>query len=317
VGYNELQILELLNKKNDFSQRQLSKETGLSLGTINSVLKNLVQQQYIKAECVNSKTTYEISLEGIEILEKYLSIIQGKRIHISPNQAKRVTQAVILSAGYRADFEKPVCFLEVKGKRLIDRQIEILRNNGINRIVIVAGFKPELYRDLPEEIVVVYNNEYRTTGTMASLSVARDEIYDDFLLIEGDLYFEEKAVAALIEHQNRNSVLITKVSESGDEAFVEIRNNYIYKMSKDISQFNVVHGEMIGMSKISIEIYEKMLEEFSCNQNPYVNYEYIMMDVAGRYSVGYLKIDDLQWSEIDNINQYEKAKEVASKNGGI
>ena len=44
------------------------------------------------------------------------------------------------------------------------------------------------------------------------------------------------------------------------------------------------------------------------NINPYMNYEYTMLDVARNYKVGYEKINDLVWGEIDNKDQYEKVK---------
>ena len=49
--------------------------------------------------------------------------------------------------------------------------------------------------------------------------------------------------------------LFTNESGSGDEAFVEIRDNHLFKMSKDIHQFNRIDGEMIGLTKISYKLY--------------------------------------------------------------
>jgi thiamine kinase-like enzyme len=135
---------------------------------------------------------------------------------------------------------------------------------------------------------------------MYSLSLAADYITDDFILIENDMVFEERAITEILSNASRDCVLITNESGSGDEAFVEIRNNYLYKMSKDIHQFNKIDGEMIGISKISIDIFNKMLDEFKDNKNPYLNYEYTLLDVARSYNVGYVKIDDLVWSEVDN-----------------
>ena len=77
-------------------------------------------------------------------------------------------------------------------------------------------------------------------------------------------------------------------------------------MSKDIHQFNQIDGEMIGISKISYEVFEKMLKQFENNKNPYLNYEYMIMDIGREYKIGYKKIDDLVWSEIDSIEHYNK-----------
>ena len=78
-------------------------------------------------------------------------------------------------------------------------------------------------------------------------------------------------------------------------------------MSKDIHQFNKIDGEMIGISKISYEVFNKMLELFKYNKNPYLNYEYALMDIARDYKVGYIKPDNLVWTEIDVQEHYERA----------
>ena len=46
-----------------------------------------------------------------------------------------------------------------------------------------------------------------------------------------------------------------------------------------------------------------MLAIYADNLNPYVNYEYIMLDVAQDYRLGYLKLDDFFWGEIDEASQ--------------
>ena len=98
---------------------------------------------------------------------------------------------------------------------------------------------------------------------MASLAKAKELIDGDFILLENDLVFEEYAIKTVVESSiHRDCILITNESGSGDEAFVEIRNNYLFKMSKDIHQFNKIDGEMIGISKLSFELYKMMLEEF-------------------------------------------------------
>ena len=95
---------------------------------------------------------------------------------------------------------------------------------------------------------------------MESLATAAAFINSDFILIEGDIVIEESGIKELIEYPLRDCILITAESGSGDEAFVEIRDNKIHKISKDIAQLNRIDGEMIGISKVSYEFYMKMLK---------------------------------------------------------
>lgn len=220
----------------------------------------------------------------------------------------KIKEAVILAAGNRKDFDRPVGFLEIEDFKVIERIIKILKQNGIEKIVIVTGYKSEYFEQLKSfdnTIHIVKNDYYKWTGNMASLALAEKELEGDFLIIENDLVFEDVAIERIINSSYKDCVLITNESGSGDEAFVEIRENYLYKISKDIHQFNKIDGEMIGISKISKEFFKLMLEEFSMNMNPYVNYEYIILDISREHRVGVEKIIDLVWGEIDNKNQYE------------
>ena len=148
---------------------------------------------------------------------------------------------------------------------------------------------------------------------MASLAVVENYINEDFILIESDIVVEGSGIKEIINYPCRDCMLITSESGSGDEAFVEIRDNKIYKISKDIAQLNKIDGEMIGISKVSFEFFEKMMKAYEFNKNPYMNYEYMMLDISRTYSLGYVKIDNLLWHEIDNKEHYEYVSKVLLK----
>lgn len=307
---NEIKILELLNDRFDLSQRDLSKRTKLSLGKVNYTIKKLVEKDYINVEKDDNKMSYKLTEKGFKFIDVNLKKEKTKKIKLHSEDSKNINQAVILAAGRTRDFDKPIGFLEIEDFTLIERSINLLFNENIENIVIVTGYKHEYFDALTKDkrINIVYNEKYKWTGTMYSLSLAKDLIKGDFLLVENDLIFEERTLKYLVENNNRDCMLITNETGSGDEAFVEINHGFIYKISKDIHQLNRIDGEMIGLSKISYEVFKLMLEEFKTNKNPYLNYEYLLMDIGRNYNIGYTKIDDLVWAEIDNLNQYNHVK---------
>jgi thiamine kinase-like enzyme/choline kinase len=221
-----------------------------------------------------------------------------------------INQAVILAAGERKMFDTPVGFLELEESTIIERIITILNTNGIDKIIITTGYKKEYYEELAKKrnLTLVYCDKYKWTGTMSSLAQASEHIDGDFLLIESDMVFEERAISYLLNHPNRNCMLMTSESGSGDEVLVEIRNNAVYRLSKDIHQLNKIDGEFIGLSKISLEAYRQMLEDFKLNKNPYFYYEYSLVNLANKHKIGYEKIDDLVWSEIDSTEHYHNLR---------
>ena len=60
-------------------------------------------------------------------------------------------KAMILAAGegsrlYPYTKEKPKCMVEIDGVSLIDRQLEVLKSEGIDDIVIIGGYKSEMLK---------------------------------------------------------------------------------------------------------------------------------------------------------------------------
>ena len=166
----------------------------------------------------------------------------------------KVKYAVILAAGEKKIFGKPISFLELEDGHIIDRTVNILNNNGIEKIVIVTGYKSEYfekYYSQNDNLTLIVNDKYKWTGTMYSLAKVKNIIDNDFILLENDMIFEERAIEQILKYQDTDCMLITSESGSGDEALVEIRDGYVYKISKDIHQFNKIDGEMIGITKIS------------------------------------------------------------------
>lgn len=301
-----IEVLETINRNKQVTQRDIAEAVGISVGKVNSIIKGLLQCGHLEIEKINRNHNYIITSVGLEFLEDNLKRIQEKKLTLHTEVKKKVTQAVILAAGERKEFGKPIGTLKLEDKLIAERTVDLLRENGIEKIVVVTGYEAEYYEELAQskKLELVKNNKYKWTGTMYSLALAHKFIEDDFILVENDLIFEERAITEVLKNENRDCMLITSESGSGDEAFVEIKNDFIFKMSKDKHQFNRIDGEMIGIVKVSYEVYKRMLKDFEYNVNPYLNYEYSLMDVGRNYNIGYVKLDDLVWAEIDNEEHY-------------
>lgn len=301
-------LLSLIRSEDQVSQRILSQKTQLSLGTINALLNSLEEQGKIYVERKQKKSKYALTSSGEALLEQLLKEMQSYKITLNTQKEQKVTTAVILAAGEQEDFEGPTALLKVDNHTLIERSIQILRANRIQQIIVVGGYKAKQLEEylLPYGIEFCNNDLYKWTGTMHSLACAKANIQDDFLLIEGDLLFEEQAISQLLASNHRDVILTTNLSGSGDEAYVELDEaGNLYRISKDMRQLNTISSEMIGMSKISYGLYKKMLEQYKNNRNQYMNYEYMLENIARLYQVPVLNIDNLIWGEVDTRLHYQ------------
>ena len=256
----------------------------------------------------------------------------------------RIKTAVILGAGMGSRLNNitedkiPKGLLNVNGKTLVERSIEKLRSLGIENIYIVTGHLNEFYDELAKGTNYIHtkkNRRYRSTGSMESLAVLENEINEDFLLLESDLIYEVYALVKVINFNEDDCVLLSGRTNSGDECYVEVRDENLFKISKDINDIEKVYGELVGISKISLDLYKEMLKEYKNKKSDfydyesiegyYVNgnkckydydcdnkkadkwdYEEVIFDVARKRKIGYFKIEDLLWGEIDDDKHLER-----------
>lgn len=141
---------------------------------------------------------------------------------------------------------------------------------------------------------------------MGSLAVAAPFIHEDFLLVEGDTFYEYKVLKALTETDNENCLAITEESGSGDEAFVETRHGFVTKVSKDRHQICNFEGELLGIAKISKDVFDVMMQKWQQSNNPYLNYEYLLLDSTDVLDRPYIKFSNLIWGDVDCEEDFSK-----------
>lgn len=155
------------------SQRDIASQTSLSLGSVNTALKELRL-----AQLVDDDNT--ITEAGLRALEPY-----------------RVNNAIIMAAGTSSRFvpisyEKPKGVVTVKGEVLIERQIRQLQEAGIQEIIVVVGYRKEEFFYLEDKfgVKIVINNQYAERNNNSSIKMVADRL-DNSYICSSDNYFTE------------------------------------------------------------------------------------------------------------------------------
>lgn len=170
MDQNMFTVVCALLKHPACTQRQLADYSGLSLGTVNSASKKLAQEGLVEDGRITAK--------GLSALAPY-----------------KVDNAVIMAAGLSSRFapisyEKPKGLLKVRGEVLIERQIEQLKDAGITDIVVVVGYKKELFFYLEEKhgVHIVINREYASRNNNSTLMRVK-ELLGNTYVCSSDDYF--------------------------------------------------------------------------------------------------------------------------------
>ncbi len=91
--------------------------------------------------------------------------------------------------------EIPKCLIPVNNQILLIRMLEFLQLGGIEKVILVIGYKGEKIQSLVGNnygdmtIQYVHNKDWETTNNVVSLNLAVPYIKEDFILLEGDLIF--------------------------------------------------------------------------------------------------------------------------------
>lgn len=222
-----------------------------------------------------------------------------------------IATAVIMAAGMGTRLNErgkwhPKGFIKLGQRPIIEEAVALLAEAGIEHIVIVTGHLAGFYERLRQThsnlIETVHNPQYAESGSMYSLYCARDLIDEDFLLLESDLIFERRALSACLKFPRDNVVLMSGRTDAGDEVYIDSDNGLLRTMSKDRAQLRGVAGELVGICKISLPLFQVMRQEAkrAFQDTLRVSYDTDTLVAAARsYPIYCHLIEDLAWSEID------------------
>ena len=165
-------VLNALRDEAVHTQRHIATATGLSLGTVNTAYRALVD-----AGLVDS---FSVTPAGFEALSPY-----------------KVDNAIIMAAGLSSRFaplsyEKPKGVLTVRGEVLIERQIRQLQEAGITDITVVVGYMKEAFFYLEDKfgVAIRVNTEYSVRNNNSTLMLVREKLGNTYVCSSDD-YFTE------------------------------------------------------------------------------------------------------------------------------
>lgn len=224
--------------------------------------------------------------------------------------------AVILAAGMGTRLrtvvgECPKGLLPMDGKPLIKHSLDRLKKYNIEEVIIVTGYMSDQYHQaLSTEypnVKFIQNEDFDKTGSMHSLYLTKDLIHQDFLLLESDLFYENRCISTLTEKKN-STILLSGKTNSGDEVYVYGENGSIAHISKKIRNDMISQGELVGISRISTNLFKDMCHHYN-TEVPFpsdFHYEDCISDLSVKQKIAYYKVDDLLWAEIDDPDHYDR-----------
>ncbi len=231
-------------------------------------------------------------------------------------------QAVILAAGLGSRFGQsygmPKGFICLGEEPIIVKSIDILKQQGIEEILIVTGYAANFYNQLAQEVLgisTLFNPHYHCRGSLYSLYCAKEALREDFLILESDLLYEPRAIEKILATSSPNVILLSNLTDSGDEVYVQAHHHQLINMSKqrDCLNKSQILGEFVGISKLTLSDFHQLISILDKDTQLLQSGHYEedgLVALARQRSIDCLKVSNLLWCEIDNQFHFEKAKKL-------
>jgi len=247
---------------------------------------------------------------------------------------KNKTKVLIVAAGLGSRLKKhteelPKCMLDFGGKTLLQRQIDAYKQNGIKDISLIKGYKKNKINY--KRIKYFSNTDFKNNNILNSIFYAEKIINGNIIISYSDILFEPFVVKRALE-SNHDISIVVDIDWRGyyvnrkEHPITEAENvifnsdNEVVKIGKINTGRNDVHGEFIGMLKLSNKGAEIFKSHFNRCKKLYWNkpfhrakifqQAYLTDMIQELVDVG-VKINcviiEKGWKEIDTVEDYRKA----------
>ena len=239
----------------------------------------------------------------------------------------RVTTALLLAAGSGSrlrplTLHAPKCLTLVGGKPILERLVDSLRAQGIDRLIVVIGYQGDRIREFLHQhasdmrIDYVTNVDYASTNNIYSLWLAREQIRESFLLVESDLVFETSmlddmlqpdkiAISTMLPWMNGTTVVLDSAQR--------VTAFYLNSVKGDERQYKTVN--LYSLSLPTWKKLEAKLGSYISAQQLGAYYETALADMVAEGALSFEAIffDADRWYEIDTLADLREADKLYDK----
>jgi len=235
-------------------------------------------------------------------------------------------KAIILNAGEGRRLrpltkDKPKCLLRLNGMTILMHQVTNLAESGIEEIVFVLGYYSDMItKELEKECFdlsfrYIYNPFYHETNTVYSLWLAKDELTNDLLYLNGDVLFHKEVIKRIMSYKRETCLAVDKKVVGKEEVKVCIYDNIIKQIGKEIN-VRKANAEFVGIAKFSQRFNERLskkLEEVVEEGRVNEFFEVAVERILGECKVIAVDVSDLPCIEIDTYRDLKKARKIYLK----
>lgn len=236
-------------------------------------------------------------------------------------------KAIILSAGQGRRLlplteRTPKCALPVAGRSLLAWQLHEISQCDIDEVVVVTGFGADTVDEITAAAEGVrartlYNPFYALSDNLGTCWVARSEMTEPFVILNGDTLFEAAILQRLLATgADAPITLVTdrKAAYDDDDMKVVVENGRLMRVGKKLTEG--VNGESIGMMAFRGEgptlFSHTVAHLMRYGEGVSRWYLSAIDELARNHRVRACDIHGLSWCEVDEAADLTHAQQVVT-----
>lgn len=208
---------------------------------------------------------------------------------------------------YKLDGETTVLQRLVRSIRKHDKDAEI---------VVVIGF---MYRHIQTEleddnVKFVHNPFYAATSSMGSLWFAKEFLQrENVTIINGDIVMSDHLMNDVVcVHTDVPYVLLDSIQTDSNKYNVQVQGDKVCVMSKNLTGFLGNYASVTKLDAVSSRFVLEQLDQM-VNEGMYNLFfedALVQMIFDKNFELYYKDIKDYQWTEVDNVDDLLKARQI-------
>ncbi len=230
----------------------------------------------------------------------YIILAAGKGTSLQPLTLKTPKSL------YKLDRHSTVLQRMVRTIRKFDHKAEI---------VVVAGFMYDhVLREVEQENVIIIRNPfYAITSSIASLWFAKKYLErDNVTILSSDIVLEDKLIEKVICQSTDKPYVLVDSSKTTGKYNVQVQGERVCVMSKSLSSFYAQYVCVTKLDAVSSRFLLEEIDEMINNEMYDQLFEdaLVQMIFENDFDLYYKDIKGYSWTEVDDVNDLIKAREV-------
>lgn len=225
-------------------------------------------------------------------------------------------RAILLAAGMGTrlrplTLETPKSLVVVNGKPLLERQVEYLKEIGINEIIVLTGYLNEKFSYLQEKygVKLVHNPYYDKYNNIYTMYLVKEYLGDSYV-IDADIYLNENFLEKSIDRSTYFSAYKTDVK--GEWVIHHDESQKVYDIEVRDGDGYILSGVSYWNQKDASKIVEKLEEAIENRDFKNLYWDDIVKENLDILNVYIKKISSDACYEIDSLEDLASVEELVA-----